>query len=96
MAFAVTPSCPRCLIGQLESRKTTYSRVHHGIFLSVPNTPCWTCDICQYQELDDAALSQIEALVGQLGLSADLDRRSAKLPSIEGDLMDKRPSRLKP
>ena len=97
MVTTVTPSCPRCLIGQLDMNKTTYSCVHQGVFLSIPNMISWTCDICQYQEFDYDAITQVEALVGQLGLPADLDRRKAKLTQFdENEILDKHPSRLKP
>lgn len=96
MATTAAPSCPRCLIGHLETRKSTYSCVHQGVYLSIPNMLSWTCDICQYQEFDYDAITQVEALVGQLGLPADLDRRKAKLAPLDNEVFDQRPPRVKP
>ena len=51
-------ACPRCQIGYLHAEKATYTYVHNGMLLSVPNMPAWKCDICQYQEFDYDALTR--------------------------------------
>ncbi|MBE2272284.1 MAG: hypothetical protein IAE80_28875 [Anaerolinea sp.] len=96
MASTATPSCPRCQIGHLQVGSATYSCVQQGVFLSVPNVPSWTCDICQYREFDFDALIRIEALVGQLGPASDADLQTAKRPPVDNEVIDKRPPRIKP
>ena len=90
-------SCPRCQIGYLHAEKATYSYVHNGMLLSVPNMPAWKCDICQYQEYDYDALTQIEALVGHFGLPNDPVRPASKVPTVDSDVTEtKLPHRIKP
>lgn len=86
MSNSAALSCPQCQIGLLQPTQTTYSGLHNGMVISVPNMPSWTCDICQHHEFDDSALNQIEALVGQLGLPTEVARRSAKRTPIENEL----------
>ena len=47
--------------------------------------PAWKCDICQYQEFDYDAMTQIEALVGHFGLPDDPVRPASKLPPVDAD-----------
>ena len=86
MSESAALSCPQCQIGLLQSTETTYSGVHHGMFISMPNMPSWTCDICQYHEFDETALRQIEALVGQLSLPTEVAQRSTKRTPIENEI----------
>lgn len=92
MSDTAAPSCPRCQIGHLQSTKATYSYVHNGLFVSVPNMPAWKCDICQYQEFDYDAMIRIEVLVGQLSLPTDSPRPAAKLPAYDVESMEGTPS----
>jgi YgiT-type zinc finger domain-containing protein len=95
MTNSAALTCPQCQIGLLQPTETTYSGVHHGMLISVPNMPSWTCDICEHHEFDEAALIQIEALVGQLSLPTEVAQRSAKRAPIESE-MPAAPRRLKP
>ena len=90
-------NCPRCQIGSLHAETATYSAIHHGMLLSVPNTPVWKCDICQYTEYDYDTLSQLEALTGRFGLPDDRARPASKLPALDTDTAENNlPHRLKP
>lgn len=95
MSNSAALSCPQCQIGYLQPTETTYSGVHHGMLISVPNMPSLTCDICEHREFDDAAVVQIEALVGQLGLPTEVARQSAKRTPLESEAPAV-PRRLKP
>ena len=88
-------TCPQCQIGFLQPTETTYSGVHHGMLISVPNMPSYTCDLCEHHEFDVSALIQIEALVGQLSLPTEVARHSAKPSRIENDVPTAQ-RRLKP
>ena len=95
MSNSAALSCPQCQIGNLQPTETTYTGVHHGMLISVPNMPSLTCDICQHHEFDEAALVQIEGLVGQLSLPTEVAQRSAKRAPIESE-MPTAQRRLKP
>jgi C4-type Zn-finger protein len=88
-------TCPQCQIGVLQPTATTYSGIHHGMLISVPNMPSYMCDICEYHEFEVSALIQIEALVGQLSLPTEVARRSANRTHIESDIPTA-PRRFKP
>lgn len=86
MSNSAALSCPQCQIGFLQPTETTYSGVHQGMLISMPNMPSWTCDICQHHEFDESVISQIEALVGQMKLPTEVARRSAKRTPIESEM----------
>lgn len=77
--------CPRCSLGRLSMRRTPYTRVHEGLFISVPNVAVYTCDVCGLQEVDEAALIQLDALVGEFTQPLVEDRPAAKMPPVELD-----------
>jgi hypothetical protein len=56
--------CPNCEIGQCHPSKHTFLGVYNGMFVSAPQIPFWTCDICQYQEFDREAIEKLETLIG--------------------------------
>lgn len=90
-------ACPRCQIGNLQPSTATYSATHHGMLLSVPNTPMWKCDICQYTEFDYDTLARLEALTGRFGMPDDHAPRTSKLPAVDAETPEsKLPHRIKP
>ncbi|MEP7292167.1 MAG: hypothetical protein ABI835_10300 [Chloroflexota bacterium] len=90
-------ACPRCQVGNLQTETATYTCIHNGSLLSMPNIPVWKCDICQYTEFDYDTLTQIEALTGRLGMPDDRVRAPSKLPAVDADLNDNNlPHRMKP
>ena len=90
-------ACPRCQIGNLHTETATYTCVHNGMLLSVPDMPLWKCDICQYTEFDYATMTQIEALAGHLGIPEDPVRPASKVPTVDTETTEtKLPNRLKP
>jgi YgiT-type zinc finger domain-containing protein len=90
-------ACPRCQIGNLQAETGTYSGIHNGMLLSVPNMPVWKCDLCEYQEFDYDALTNIEALAGRFGMPDDPVRPTSKRTPLDSDSLDQNlPSRIKP
>ncbi len=57
--------CPQCQIGVLQPQRMAYVRVINGLFVSVPDMPTYTCDVCGYQEFGTEALLVLESLVGR-------------------------------
>lgn len=90
-------ACPRCQIGTLQPRTATYTSIHRGMVLSVPNTPMWKCDICQYTEYDYDTLARLEALTGRFGMPDDHAPHAAKLPAVDTEPGENSlPNRVKP
>lgn len=83
-----TPNCPRCQIGVLKPELATYTGLFRGMFISAPSVPSYSCDICQYREFDDRALTYLDALVGQLSLPHEAPRTPAKQAAAEGDALE--------
>ncbi len=81
-------SCPRCSIGRLTPKQIPYTRVHEGMFISLPNVTIATCDVCGFEETDQRALSQLDALVGDFGAVPPENRLAAKMPPVEPDAAD--------
>ncbi len=90
-------ACPRCQIGNLHPSMATYSCIHNGMLLTVPNTPVWKCDICQYTEFDYDTLTQLEALTGRYGLPDERVRQPSKPAPLDTDVNENNlPHRIKP
>jgi hypothetical protein len=47
--------------------------------------PSWTCDICQHQEFDEAALLDLKALLGLSPYAASLEAPAGKRSSRDGE-----------
>lgn len=75
--------CPQCQIGYYQPGKKTYLRLHHGMLISVPEMPVWTCDICQYEEFDRDAVLQLETLLGSAESTPDTQRSNTKVQPVE-------------
>ncbi len=85
--------CPQCQIGHLQAGKTTYVRVVGGMVVSVPEMVSSTCDVCGYQEFDAAALTQLEALLGEVAISKGGARPTLVASPPDGSIS---PHSLKP
>ena len=75
--------CPECQIGQLQPKPMPYVRVIHGMFVSVPEMPTYTCDVCGYQEFGHEALLVLETLVGRVGAESQAHRSPARVAPFE-------------
>lgn len=75
--------CPRCMIGRLQNKSTTYLRLYRGMVLSVPDTPAYVCDYCGFYEFDLAALQSIQSLIGAEAFSSAETLRPLKTPQGE-------------
>jgi hypothetical protein len=80
-----TPTCPRCQIGVLKPGLATYTSTVRGMFVSAPSMPAYTCDVCQFREFDEQALTYLDALVGQMSLPQAAPRSPAKPAPADGD-----------
>ena len=67
--------CPSCQMGTLRLRPVTFAHWFEGQFITIPRFPAWVCDICGKREYDEAALEQLELI---LGPEADLRREAAQ------------------
>ncbi|MDX1994502.1 MAG: hypothetical protein SF029_19120 [bacterium] len=70
--------CPRCQIGRLHLRTATYLQLYRGMMISVPDTPAYICDFCNYQEFEFEAVHQLQALIGQPPPASDAPPRPVK------------------
>jgi len=87
--------CPSCQIGYCQPGKGTYLRMVGDQLVSVPDTPLWKCDICEYEEFDREAVMHLEALLGQYESTPESQRINPKLQSL--DVTDSAtPRRAKP
>ncbi len=75
--------CPRCQIGRCHPDRITYVRMFEGSLLRVPNMPAYTCDVCGYQELEAAAMTRLELLVGKLDAPLEGSQTVTKTPPID-------------
>ena len=65
--------CPHCQMGTLQPRTAPFAHWFEGQFITIPQFPAWVCDICGEREYDQAALEQLELI---LGPEADLRRET--------------------
>lgn len=83
MAHRLAFICPHCQIGRCSPSYITYVRMHEGMLLRVPNMLAYTCDVCDYQELDNEALIRLEVLVGELDDVYEDAQSMTKPPSLD-------------
>jgi hypothetical protein len=60
-----------------------YTRVINGLFVSVPDMPTHTCDICGYQEFGTEALLILESLVSRPGSDNRTHRPTPRVTTPE-------------
>lgn len=75
--------CPNCQIGSCQPGLSTYTLVHEGMLVSLPDMPTWTCDICQYQEYDPERLRVLDILLGLDDSALEPERTSLKVTPAE-------------
>lgn len=80
--------CPQCAVGSLKPVQTAYTGMLRGSFVSVPAMPALLCDVCGYIEYAAAALSQLEALFGELPPGAEPPRPASARAPGEADAAD--------
>jgi YgiT-type zinc finger domain-containing protein len=76
--------CPQCQIGHLQPGNQTFVHVYDGLFVSMPDMPCYLCDVCGYQEYEPAAVAHVEALIGAARPGRSVARAAAKPSASEG------------
>jgi rubredoxin len=85
MSEKTTYVCPQCQIGHLQLGKQTFVRVYAGLVVSIPDMPCFTCDVCDYQEFERASVAHVEALVGETRPGKSVPRAAAKPQAADGN-----------
>lgn len=56
-------SCPECQVGALRPANVSYLTRIHGRLVTVPDFPAWVCDVCGRREYDEAALTELRAML---------------------------------
>lgn len=56
--------CPRCFIGVLRFDLQAYTLVWQQQIITIPDAPCYTCDICGYREYEDDLVNWVHELIG--------------------------------
>ncbi len=56
--------CPNCHVGTLHPKAVTYANWHVGQFVTAPNLPAWSCDVCAWCQIEPEALNRLLWLIG--------------------------------
>ena len=56
-------TCFECRVGVLRPARAFYCAWVGGQFLTIPDFPAWTCDVCGRREYDHGALKDLRALL---------------------------------
>ena len=57
-------TCPNCHVGNLHPKRVTYANWHIGLFVTAPNLPAWSCDVCAWCQIEPEALQRVLWLMG--------------------------------
>ena len=57
-------TCPNCHVGTLHPKSVTYANWHVGQFVTAPNLPAWSCDVCAWCQIESEALQRVLWLIG--------------------------------
>lgn len=52
-------TCPECQVGKFQLKKITYYTFLGEELITVPDFPCWVCNVCKHYEYDQKALNQV-------------------------------------
>jgi len=66
-------SCPECQVGKYNLKLVTYYTYLGSELITVPDFPCWVCDVCKRQDYDQKALSQVYMMLSS-NLGKPLER----------------------
>lgn len=72
-------ACPRCTVGRCSPRKTTFTEMHQGQLLAIPNVLAYVCDVCYFVEY---AQEMLEALWQDLYGDQTSDPAVEDLPAV--------------
>jgi YgiT-type zinc finger domain-containing protein len=80
--------CPECQVGTLQPQAVPYFAYLDGRLITVPDFPAWVCDVCRHCEYDDAALEDLQSVLGPKATLPEESNRRRRLTQ------DDSPSRL--
>lgn len=70
-------SCPECQVGKYQLKLVTYYTYLGTELITVPDFPCWVCDVCKRQDYDQKALSQVYMMLSSnLGKPVERGRKN--------------------
>jgi len=76
-------TCPNCHVGNLHPKLVTYANWHVGQFVTAPNLPAWSCDVCAWCQIEPEALQRMLWLIGPVTRPALSQPRSTSTRSDE-------------
>ncbi len=76
-------TCPHCHVGQLHPKAVTYANWHGGQFVTAPNLPAWSCDVCAWCQIEPEALQRLLWLIGPVTRPNLAQPRRAPAPTEE-------------
>jgi len=51
-------------VGTLHPKSVTYANWHVGQFVTAPNLPAWSCDVCAWCQIEPETLQRLLWLIG--------------------------------
>lgn len=85
-------TCPECQVGTYQLKLVTYYTWLGDELITVPDFPCWVCDVCKRFDYDQKALNQISLVLNsQLGKPVSKSKRSPRMP---GSARPRRPHQV--
>lgn len=80
-------TCPECRVGALREASAFYCAWADDRFITIPDFPAWTCDVCGRREYDQAALQDLKALLNlEHGPRRSQPEASAQAGDVRGQL----------
>lgn len=52
-------TCPECQVGKYKLQLVTFYAYIGEELITVPDFPCWVCDVCKRRDYDQKAVSQV-------------------------------------
>jgi YgiT-type zinc finger domain-containing protein len=82
-------TCPECQVGKYHLKLVAYYTYLGTELITVPDFPCWVCDVCKRQDYDQTALSQVYMMLSA-NLGKPLERGRKNKPSKLSQLRSQR------
>ncbi|PKO12502.1 MAG: hypothetical protein CVU39_23750 [Chloroflexi bacterium HGW-Chloroflexi-10] len=77
-------TCPECQVGSYHLKLVTYYTWMGEELITVPDFPCWVCDVCKRYDYDQKALSELNVMLSSnIGRTVEkgIKNSRSKLPT---------------
>ena len=71
-------TCPECQVGNYHLKLVAYYTWLGEELITIPDFPCWVCDVCKRHDYDEKALNQLSLMLSaNLGKAVEQNKKNS-------------------